>query len=193
MQLDFCRICRCKDLVISLILSSIPLPNGHRFLVTIFQVRCYVKSQKSAVKRWSAGTLFYLKNHIHWSLRLLVVVAGSTVLTTIPIYCEPAHFDSVYCLSIRFFLIIFKKMLEMFSFISQAHVISNTLYFWYVIPTRCTSHRVFSFHLITALHILGVVTIHPQEHKATASTASGKHYTVIVRVKFLIKSTDRLD
>jgi len=38
-----------------------------------------------------------------------VVVAGSTVLTTIPIYCEPAHFDSAYCLSIRFFLIIFKK------------------------------------------------------------------------------------
>jgi hypothetical protein len=35
----------------------------------------------------------------------------------------------------------------------------------------------------TALHVLGVVTTHPQEHKATASTASGKHYTVI-GVKF---------
>jgi len=95
--------------MISLILSGIPLPNGRQFLVTIFQLRCYVKSQKLAVKRWSAGTLFYLTNHIHKSLRLFVVVAGSTVLTTIPIYCEPAHFVSACCLSIRVFLIIFKK------------------------------------------------------------------------------------
>jgi len=32
----------------------------------------------------------------------------------------------------------------------------------------------------TALHVSGVVTTHPQEHKATASTASGKHYTVLL-------------
>jgi hypothetical protein len=63
----------------------------------------------------------------------------------------------------------------------------------YVIPTSCTSHRVFLFNVITALHVSGVVTTHPQEHKATASTASGKHFTVIERVKFFIKSTDRLD
>jgi hypothetical protein len=48
-------------------------------------------------------------------------------------------------------------------------------------------------NLKTALHVSGVFTTHPQEHKATASTASGKHYTVIERVKFLIKSADRLD
>ena len=51
MQLDFCRICRCRDFMISLIFSGIPLPNGRQFLVTIFQVHCYVKRQKSAVKR----------------------------------------------------------------------------------------------------------------------------------------------
>jgi len=32
-------------------------------------------------------------------------------------------------------------------------------------------------NLIIALHVSGVVTTHPQEHKATASTTSGKHYT----------------
>jgi hypothetical protein len=36
----------------------------------------------------------------------------------------------------------------------------------------------FLFTLITAPHVSGVVTTHPQEHKATASTATGKHYTV---------------
>jgi hypothetical protein len=46
----------------------------------------------------------------------------------------------------------------------------------YVIPTRCTSLRVFKFNLITALHVSGVVTTHPQEHKPTASTASGKSF-----------------
>jgi hypothetical protein len=49
----------------------------------------------------------------------------------------------------------------------------------YVIPTKCTSNRVF-FNLITALHISGLVTTHPQEHKATASTESGKYYTVLL-------------
>jgi hypothetical protein len=38
----------------------------------------------------------------------------------------------------------------------------------------------FLFNLITALHVSGVTTTHPQEHKATASTASGKHYTVLL-------------
>jgi hypothetical protein len=61
-----------------------------------------------------------------------------------------------------------------------------------VIPTRCTSHRFF-INLITALHVSGVITTHPQEHKAPASAASSKHFTVIERVKFLIKITDRLD
>ena len=51
---------------------------------------------------------------------------------------------------------------------------------WYVIPTRCTSHRVFLFNLITALHVSDVTTTHPQEHKATASTVSGNHYTVLL-------------
>jgi hypothetical protein len=37
----------------------------------------------------------------------------------------------------------------------------------------------FLFNLITALHVVGVTTTHPQEHKATVSTASGKHYIVI--------------
>ena len=55
---------------------------------------------------------------------------------------------------------------------------------WYVIPTRCTSHRVFLFNQIIAPHVSGVVITHPQEHKASASTASGKHCTVIERVKF---------
>jgi len=50
---------------------------------------------------------------------------------------------------------------------------------WYVIPTRCTGHS-FLFNLITALHVSGVVTTHPQEHKATASTASGNRYTVLL-------------
>jgi len=44
----------------------------------------------------------------------------------------------------------------------------------------------FLFNL-TALHVSGVTITHPQEHKATASTASGNHYTVIDRVKFTDK------
>jgi len=50
---------------------------------------------------------------------------------------------------------------------------------WYVIPTRFTSHRVFLFNLITALHVSDVTTTHPQEHKATASTTSGNQYTLL--------------
>jgi hypothetical protein len=43
------------------------------------------------------------------------------------------------------------------------------------------------FYLTTAIHVLGVITTHPQEHKTTVTTASGNHYTVIERVKFTDK------
>jgi hypothetical protein len=36
------------------------------------------------------------------------------------------------------------------------------------------------FNLITALHVSGVTIIHLQEHKTTASTAFGNHYTVLL-------------
>jgi len=45
---------------------------------------------------------------------------------------------------------------------------------------------------VNAVHVSGVTTTHPQEHKATASTASGNYYTVI-ELNLVIKSTDRLD
>jgi len=38
-----------------------------------------------------------------------------------------------------------------------------------------------------ALHVSGVTITHLQEHKTTASTASGNHYTVIDTVKFADK------
>ena len=38
----------------------------------------------------------------------------------------------------------------------------------------------FLFNLLTALRVSGVVTTHPQEHKATVTTASGNHYTVLL-------------
>jgi len=40
------------------------------------------------------------------------------------------------------------------------------------------------FNLTTALHVSGVTTTHPQEHKVTASTASDNHYTVINRFNY---------
>jgi hypothetical protein len=52
-------------------------------------------------------------------------------------------------------------------------------YVWYVIPTRCISHRVF-YLILTTLHVSGVVTTYHQVHKATASTESGKHYTLLL-------------
>ena len=58
---------------------------------------------------------------------------------------------------------------------------------WYVLPTRRTSHRVFLFNLITALHVSGVTTTHPQGHKATASTASGNYYTVLLSAAIVEK------
>jgi hypothetical protein len=39
----------------------------------------------------------------------------------------------------------------------------------------------------TALHVLGITITHLQEHKATVTTTSGNHYTVIYRVKFTDK------
>ena len=36
------------------------------------------------------------------------------------------------------------------------------------------------FNLIVALHVSGVTITHLQEHKTTASTASGNHYTVLL-------------
>jgi len=43
------------------------------------------------------------------------------------------------------------------------------------------------FYLIIALHVSGVIITHLQEHKTTASAASGNRYTVIDRVKFTDK------
>jgi hypothetical protein len=40
------------------------------------------------------------------------------------------------------------------------------------------------FYLTTALHVLGVIITHSQEHKTTVTTASGNRYTVTDRVKF---------
>ena len=45
------------------------------------------------------------------------------------------------------------------------------------------------FNLTTALHVSGVIITHLQEHKTTATTASGNRYTVIDRVKFTDKFT----
>ena len=41
------------------------------------------------------------------------------------------------------------------------------------------------FNLITALRVSGVTTTHLQEHKTTASTASGNHYTVLLSAAIL--------
>jgi hypothetical protein len=37
-----------------------------------------------------------------------------------------------------------------------------------------------SFYLRTALHVSGITSTHPQEHKTTITTASGNHYTVLL-------------
>jgi hypothetical protein len=41
------------------------------------------------------------------------------------------------------------------------------------------------FYLRTALHVSGVTITHLQEHKTTASTASGNRYTVLLSVAFV--------
>ena len=43
------------------------------------------------------------------------------------------------------------------------------------------------FNLTAALHVSGITITHLQEHKTTATTASGNRYTVIDRVKFTDK------
>jgi len=43
------------------------------------------------------------------------------------------------------------------------------------------------FYLISALHVLGIIITHLQEHKTTVTTASGNRYTVIDRVQFLLR------
>jgi hypothetical protein len=43
------------------------------------------------------------------------------------------------------------------------------------------------FYLTTTLHVLGITITHLQEHKTTVTTASGNHYTVTDRVKFIDK------
>ena len=45
----------------------------------------------------------------------------------------------------------------------------------------------FLFNLINALHVSGLTTTHPQEHKATASTESGNHYTVLLSAAIVEK------
>jgi hypothetical protein len=43
------------------------------------------------------------------------------------------------------------------------------------------------FYLTSAQNISGVTATHLQEHKTTLTTASGKRYTVLNRVKFTVK------
>jgi len=43
------------------------------------------------------------------------------------------------------------------------------------------------FNLIIALYVSDITITHLQEHKTTATTESGNHYTVIDRVKFTDK------
>ena len=42
-------------------------------------------------------------------------------------------------------------------------------------------------YLTTALHVSGINSTHPQEHKTTVTIASGNHYTVMDRVRFTDK------
>jgi hypothetical protein len=49
-------------------------------------------------------------------------------------------------------------------------------------------------YLTIALRVSGIIITHLQEHKTTVTTASGNHYTLTDRVKFLLlKCTYRLD
>jgi len=43
------------------------------------------------------------------------------------------------------------------------------------------------FNLTTALHVSGVTITHLQEHKTTVTTEFGNSYTVIDRVKFVVR------
>ena len=42
------------------------------------------------------------------------------------------------------------------------------------------------FYLTIALHVSGIIITHIQEHKTTVTTASGKRYSVVEKVKFLL-------
>ena len=68
-----------------------------------------------------------------------------------------------------------------FSNIDQLQIL-----FWFIIPTRCTSHRSL-FNLIIVLHVSGVTITHLQEHKRTVSTTSGNHYTVLLSAAIVEK------
>ena len=46
------------------------------------------------------------------------------------------------------------------------------------------------FNLIIALHVSGVTITHLQEHKTTASTATGNHYTVLLSAAIVEFGTD---
>ena len=43
------------------------------------------------------------------------------------------------------------------------------------------------FNLIIALHVSGVTITHLQEHRTTASTTSGDHYTVLLSAAIVEK------
>jgi len=43
------------------------------------------------------------------------------------------------------------------------------------------------FNLTIALHVPGVTITHLQEHKTTASTASGNHYTLLLSAAIVEK------
>jgi hypothetical protein len=43
------------------------------------------------------------------------------------------------------------------------------------------------FNLIIALHVSGITITHLQEHKTTASTESGNHYTVLLSAAIMEK------
>jgi hypothetical protein len=38
------------------------------------------------------------------------------------------------------------------------------------------------FYLTIALHVLGIIITHLQEHKTTVTTASGDHYTILLSI-----------
>jgi len=44
----------------------------------------------------------------------------------------------------------------------------------------------------TALHVSGITITHPQEHKTTATTPSGNHYTVAYATHNTLKSVPTL-
>ena len=43
------------------------------------------------------------------------------------------------------------------------------------------------FYLTIALHVLGIIITHLQEHKTTVTTASGNRYTVLLSVAIVEK------